>query len=119
MYQHLPQLQTLLCKPALLIIQFTLQLDALCTRRQDVLYSIMEWASHNTALLTVLAVANTMDLPERALASRVASRLGLTRLTFPPYTHTQLQKIVATRLAGANVTPDAVQLIARYLSVIF
>lgn len=89
------------------------QLDALCTRRQDVLYSIMEWAAHNSALLTVLAVANTMDLPERALAARVASRLGLTRLTFPPYTHTQLQLIVATRLAGANVTPDAVQLIAR------
>nr|ADD10137.2 origin recognition complex subunit 1 [Bombyx mori] len=96
--------------PTVLLVD---ELDALCTRRQDVLYSIMEWASHNTALLTVLAVANTMDLPERALASRVASRLGLTRLTFPPYTHTQLQKIVATRLAGANVTPDAVQLIAR------
>ena len=91
------------------------QLDALCTRRQDVLYSIMEWAAHNTALLTVLAVANTMDLPERALAARVASRLGLTRLTFPPYTHTQLQNIVATRLSGANVTADAVQLIARYV----
>lgn len=91
------------------------QLDALCTRRQDVLYSIMEWAAHNTALLTVLAVANTMDLPERALAARVASRLGLTRLTFPPYTHIQLQNIVATRLSGANVTADAVQLIARYV----
>lgn len=78
----------------------------------------MEWAAHNTALLTVLAVANTMDLPERALAARVASRLGLTRLTFPPYTHTQLQKIVAMRLAGANVTADAVQLIARFVIVI-
>lgn len=76
----------------------------------------MEWAAHNSALLTVLAVANTMDLPERALAARVASRLGLTRLSFPPYTHSQLQDIVALRLAGANVTADAVQLIARFVT---
>ncbi|KAF9424702.1 hypothetical protein HW555_000003 [Spodoptera exigua] len=101
--------------PTVLLVD---ELDALCTRRQDVLYSIMEWAAHNTALLTVLAVANTMDLPERALAARVASRLGLTRLTFPPYTHTQLQNIVATRLSGANVTADAVQLIARKVAAV-
>ncbi|XP_026491784.2 origin recognition complex subunit 1 [Vanessa tameamea] len=101
--------------PTVLVVD---ELDALCNRRQDVLYSIMEWAAHNTALLTVLAVANTMDLPERALAARVASRLGLTRLTFPPYTHTQLQCIVATRLVGANVTADAVQLIARKVAAV-
>ncbi|CAF4808837.1 unnamed protein product [Pieris macdunnoughi] len=101
--------------PTVLLVD---ELDALCNRRQDVLYSIMEWAAHNTAQLTVLAVANTMDLPERALAARVASRLGLTRLPFPPYTHTQLQCIVATKLAGANVTPDAVQLIARKVAAV-
>ncbi|XP_053614639.1 origin recognition complex subunit 1 [Plodia interpunctella] len=101
--------------PTVLLVD---ELDALCTRRQDVLYSIMEWAAHRSALLTVLAVANTMDLPERALASRVASRLGLTRLTFPPYTHQQLQNIVATRLQGADVTPDAVQLIARKVAAV-
>ncbi|CAH4030346.1 origin recognition complex subunit 1 [Pieris brassicae] len=101
--------------PTVLLVD---ELDALCNRRQDVLYSIMEWAAHNTARLTVLAVANTMDLPERALAARVASRLGLTRLPFPPYTHMQLQCIVATKLAGANVTPDAVQLIARKVAAV-
>ncbi|XP_069361490.1 origin recognition complex subunit 1 isoform X2 [Maniola hyperantus] len=101
--------------PTLLVVD---ELDALCNRRQDVLYSIMEWATHNTALLTVLAIANTMDLPERALAARVASRLGLTRLSFPPYSHTQLQCIIATRLSGANVTPDALQLIARKVAAV-
>ncbi|XP_045537478.1 origin recognition complex subunit 1 [Papilio machaon] len=101
--------------PTVLVVD---ELDALCTRRQDVLYSIMEWSTHNSALLTVLAVANTMDLPERALASRVASRVGLTRLTFPPYTHVQLQSIVAARLGQANVTADAVQLIARKVAAV-
>ncbi|KAL4704286.1 hypothetical protein ACJJTC_016304 [Scirpophaga incertulas] len=101
--------------PTVLLVD---ELDALSNRRQDVLYSIMEWAGHAEGRLAVLAVANTMDLPERALAARVASRLGLTRLTFPPYTHQQLQTIVAARLAGAKVTPDAMQLIARKVASI-
>ena len=41
--------------------------------------------------LVVLAIANTMDLPERIMMNRVSSRLGLTRLTFSPYTHDQLR----------------------------
>ncbi|XP_045783859.1 origin recognition complex subunit 1-like isoform X2 [Maniola jurtina] len=101
--------------PTVLVVD---ELDALCNRRQDVIYSIMEWATHNTALLTVLAIANTIDLPERALKPRVASRLGITRLSFNPYSRTQLQCIVATRLVGAKITPDALQLIARKVAVV-
>ncbi|XP_063626861.1 origin recognition complex subunit 1 [Cydia splendana] len=101
--------------PTVLLVD---ELDALCTRRQDVLYSIMEWAAHDAARLCVLCVANTMDLPERALAARVASRLGLTRLTFPPYTHAQLSRIVAARLASASLSADAVQLIARKVAAV-
>lgn len=40
-----------------------------------------------------------MDLPERMLP-RIASRLGLHRISFGPYSHTQLQQILATRLEG-------------------
>lgn len=55
-----------------------------------------------------------MDLPERLLMGRVTSRLGLTRLTFQPYTHKQLQEIVMKRLIGTEAfNPDAVQLVAR------
>lgn len=38
--------------------------------------------------MIVIAIANTMDLPERVMMNRVSSRLGLTRQTFQPYTHT-------------------------------
>ena len=34
------------------------------------------------------------------MINRVASRMGLTRLTFSPYTHQQLSEIVASRLTG-------------------
>ena len=64
--------------------------------------------------LIVIAIANTMDLPERVMINRVSSRLGLTRQTFQPYTPGQLQAIVASRLEGLQVfQQDAVQLVAR------
>lgn len=48
------------------------------------------------------------------MINRVASRIGLTRLTFSPYTHQQLQEIVTTRLSGLSVfDKDAIQLVSR------
>merc|ERR1712130_811286 len=48
------------------------------------------------------------------MMGRGSSRLGLTRQTFQPYTHAQLQTIVASRLEGLEVfQQDAVQLVAR------
>ena len=54
---------------------FILQLDLLWTRKQDVMYNIFDWPTKEKAKLIVLAVANTMDLPERMMIKRVASRL--------------------------------------------
>lgn len=61
------------------------ELDILCNRRQDVVYNLLDWPSKSSAQLVVITIANTMDLPERLLMGKVASRLGLTRLTFQPY----------------------------------
>ncbi|XP_030750638.1 origin recognition complex subunit 1 [Sitophilus oryzae] len=90
------------------------ELDILCTRRQDVVYNLLDWPTKSNDELIVITIANTMDLPERLLMSRVTSRLGLTRLTFQAYTHKQLMEIVTKRLTGTNsFNPDAVQLVAR------
>lgn len=90
------------------------ELDMLWNRKQSVLYNLFEWPTRPSSALVVLAVANTMDLPERLLLGRVQSRLGLTRLAFAPYTHAQLQAIVSARLSGLSVfDSDAVQLVAR------
>ena len=86
----------------------------LCNRKQSVLYNIFDWPSKPEGKLIIIAIANTMDLPERVMMGRVSSRLGLTRQTFQPYTHAQLQTIVASRLEGLEVfQQDAVQLVAR------
>lgn len=88
-------------KPVVLVID---ELDLLCTRRQDILYSLFDWPTrhNNHRVLIVLAIANTMDLPERLLHPRVASRLGLTRLTFAPYSHEQLAQIVRHNLSSLS-----------------
>lgn len=51
------------------------QLDLLWTHKQDVLYNLFDWPTHKGARLVVLTIANTMDLPERIMMNRVASRL--------------------------------------------
>ncbi|XP_029639038.1 origin recognition complex subunit 1-like [Octopus sinensis] len=95
------------------------ELDLLWTRKQDVMYNIFDWPSKPQARLVVLAVANTMDLPERIMMRRVSSRLGLTRMTFQPYTFKQLQQIVLSRLQGLKAfDEDAIQLAARKVAAV-
>ncbi|KAJ7040302.1 P-loop containing nucleoside triphosphate hydrolase protein [Mycena alexandri] len=78
------------------------ELDQLMTAKQDVVYNFFNWPTLAGSKLVVLAVANTMDLPERAMTGRVRSRLGMTRINFQPYTWTQLQSIVEARVASAK-----------------
>ncbi|KAG9316765.1 hypothetical protein JVU11DRAFT_2827 [Chiua virens] len=78
------------------------ELDQLVTTKQDVVYNFFNWPTLAGSKLVVLAVANTMDLPERVMSGRVRSRLGMTRINFQPYTTPQLQEIVRARLQAAN-----------------
>ncbi|GAB0088488.1 Origin recognition complex subunit 1 [Sergentomyia squamirostris] len=95
------------------------ELDMLCNRRQDVVYNLLDWPANRTAHLVVVTIANTMDLPERLLKGKVTSRLGLTRLTFKPYSFRQLQEIVTSRLAGFDAfNGDALQLVARKVAAV-
>lgn len=85
-------------KPCILLID---ELDLLVTRNQSVLYNILDWPTKPNSKLIVLGIANTMDLPEKLLP-RISSRMGIQRLCFGPYNHTQLQEIISTRLNGIN-----------------
>ena len=97
------------------------ELDQLVTKNQSVMYNFFNWPALRHSRLIVLAVANTMDLPERTLSNKISSRLGLTRITFPGYTHTQLMAIISARLGnvpGNLVDPDAVQFAARKVAAV-
>ncbi|CAL4063001.1 unnamed protein product, partial [Meganyctiphanes norvegica] len=98
-------------EPTLLLVD---ELDMLWTRKQDVMYNLFDWPSRPGSKLIIVAIANTMDLPERVMINRVASRLGLTRMNFQPYNHEQLQTIVESRLMGIDAfDTNAVRLVAR------
>ncbi|KAH8177508.1 ATPase family associated with various cellular activities (AAA) domain-containing protein [Sarocladium implicatum] len=97
------------------------ELDQLVTKNQTVMYNFFNWPTLRHSRLIVLAVANTMDLPERTLSNKISSRLGLTRITFPGYNHEQLMKIIQSRLEGVPgdiVDPDAVQFASRKVAAV-
>ncbi|KAL2407913.1 Origin recognition complex subunit 1 [Exophiala dermatitidis] len=97
------------------------ELDQLVTKNQSVMYNFFNWPAMRHSRLIVLAVANTMDLPERTLSNKISSRLGLTRITFSGYTHTQLMEIISSRLQnvpGNIVDQDAVQFASRKVAAV-
>ncbi|KAL6239849.1 hypothetical protein BDW75DRAFT_197541 [Aspergillus navahoensis] len=97
------------------------ELDQLVTKNQSVMYNFFNWPALRHSRLIVLAVANTMDLPERTLSNKISSRLGLTRITFPGYKHTDLMEIITTRLAsvpGNIVDSDAIQFASRKVAAV-
>ncbi|KAG7117177.1 Origin recognition complex subunit 1 like protein [Verticillium longisporum] len=98
-----------------------LKSERLVTKNQSVMYNFFNWPALRHSRLIVLAVANTMDLPERTLSNKISSRLGLTRITFPGYNHEQLMKIIQSRLEGIPgdlVEPDAVQFASRKVAAV-
>ena len=62
------------------------------------------------------SILNTISKPE---TSFFICFQGLTRLTFQPYTFSQLQQIVMSRIAGLKAfEPDAIQLVSRKVKIL-
>ena len=82
------------------------EVDHLAMTRQSQLYNIFDWARTKDARLSVVCIANTMDLQER-LHARVVSRLGPDRLVFHPYSFEALRDIVTARVSATGAGSDA------------
>lgn len=97
-------------KPTILLMD---EFDMIKSRRQDVVYNVLDWSGKKSAQLLVVAIGNIIDL-ERTLMNGVTSRLGQNRVIFPPYSYKQLQEIVQARLTGIDIFDiEAVELVAR------
>ncbi|KAM9933444.1 hypothetical protein OXX80_006936 [Metschnikowia pulcherrima] len=100
------------------------ELDQLLTKAQTVLYNLFNWPTYEQSRLIVVAVANTMDLPEKALTNKTASRLGLRRYAFRGYTEEELGIIIAHRLTllsetnkrTVEILPDAMRFASKKVS---
>lgn len=75
------------------------EIDQAFTRSQDVMYNFFNWPTYPNSKLIIIAVANTMDLPERMLTNKISSRIGLRRIQFVGYTFQELEVIIKNRLS--------------------
>jgi len=98
------------------------ELDLILKRKQSVLYHFFEWCTWEESKLSIIAIANTLDLPERFLANRISSRLGLNRIIFKPYTHGQLELILKQKFQFSKkyekISNDAIEFCSRKISSI-
>ncbi len=53
------------------------ELDLFLTSNQKVVYNFFDWPNRPKSKLILIAIANTMDLPERVMLNRVSSRIGI------------------------------------------
>ncbi|KAG7661403.1 ORC1 [[Candida] subhashii] len=97
------------------------ELDQIAAKKQNVMYNFFNWPTYKNSRLIVIAVANTMDLPERVLSNKISSRLGLRRIQFRGYTFDQLGEIIKHRLdlltkhskRKVSINPDAIGFASR------
>lgn len=96
------------------------ELDQLCTKRQNILYHLFDWPNRLGSRVLILSIANTMDLPERIMMTKIQSRLGLRRIPFQAYRHNQLIEIINSRIGYLNLfkTDKCVNLICRKVAAI-
>jgi Cdc6-like AAA superfamily ATPase len=99
------------CKPIIVLLD---ELDIMVTKKQTIMYNFFDWPNRPKSSLIVIAIANTMDLPEKMLTNRISSRMGMKRINFQPYSFQQLRIIVQSRLEGiTSFGADAIELCAR------
>lgn len=88
------------------------ELDAIVNKKQDVLYNLFNWPTYDDSGFHVIAIANTMDLPEQ-FQPKIASRIGKLRVVFEPYSKEQMMKILESRVARLELfEKDALRFLA-------
>ncbi|KAG3119679.1 hypothetical protein PI124_g2171 [Phytophthora idaei] len=101
-------------RPMLLVLLD--EMDFMLAGKNQVLYNLLEWQTSASAKLVLVGIANTMDLPER-LPTKIRSRLGGHRITFPAYTRAQLENIIQQRLLQLDIfSEEAIQICAKTLA---
>ncbi|VDN02055.1 unnamed protein product [Thelazia callipaeda] len=104
--------------PVIILVD-EVKLDLLKTTKQEIIYDIFNWSANEESAVSVIAIANTLDLPERLLSRRISSRLGANRLCFQPYGHEEVGYIIRDRLQGSSaVEAEAVELSSRKVAAV-
>ncbi|KAK4454606.1 cell division control protein 18 [Podospora aff. communis PSN243] len=87
------------------------EIDHILTLDLESLYRVFEWSLQKTSRLTLVGIANALDLTDRFLPRLKSRDLKPELLPFLPYTATQVKRIITTRLRSllpesTTATPD-------------
>ncbi|KAK4236898.1 P-loop containing nucleoside triphosphate hydrolase protein [Achaetomium macrosporum] len=74
------------------------EIDHILTMDPDSLYRVFEWALRPTSRLTLVGIANALDLTDRFLPRLKSRNLKAELLPFLPYTAPQVKRIITERL---------------------
>ncbi|KAK5943466.1 AAA ATPase [Knufia obscura] len=74
------------------------EIDSLVDAECEILYNIFEWAMHPSSSLTLIGIANALDLTDRFLPRLKSKGLKPRLLPFLPYTAQQISKIISDKL---------------------
>lgn len=92
------------------------EIDSLLSGECEVLYSIFEWATHQSSSLVLIGIANALDLTDRFLPRLKTRNVKPQLLPFLPYSAQQISTIVSEKLrsllpVGSNATLDFIPVI--------
>ncbi|CAO3564655.1 unnamed protein product [Mortierella alpina] len=74
------------------------EIDQLLTKDQDVLYKLFEWSSMERSKLTLIGIANALDMTDRFLPRLKAKNCEPQLLNFNPYQVAEIRSIILDRL---------------------
>ncbi|KAK5084081.1 AAA ATPase [Exophiala xenobiotica] len=74
------------------------EIDSLVDAECEILYNIFEWAMHPSSSLTLIGIANALDLTDRFLPRLKSKGLKPHLLPFLPYTAQQISQIISDKL---------------------
>ncbi|KAF9576514.1 AAA ATPase [Mortierella alpina] len=82
------------------------EIDQLLTKDQDVLYKLFEWSSMERSKLTLIGIANALDMTDRFLPRLRAKNCEPQLLNFNPYQVAEIRAIIMDRLFSMEGEKD-------------
>ncbi|KAF9408326.1 AAA ATPase [Podila epigama] len=82
------------------------EIDQLLSRDQEVLYKLFEWSSMEDSKLTLIGIANALDMTDRFLPRLKAKNCEPQLLNFNPYQVAEIKAIIMDRLFSLEGTVE-------------
>jgi cell division control protein 6 len=83
------------------------EMDQLLTKDQEVLYKLFQWSCMDNSKLTLIGIANALDMTDRFLPRLKAKNCEPQLLNFNPYQVSEIREIIMDRLFSLENIDDS------------